>query len=244
MQTRRPASFGSVRITASCAAGRAAGVWQILSLKILDCGPASGPRNPGKVLVTGFFALLLLAMAPSIQAREAGWVPIEKYSSPLLKGGESAGTPKSASSKKNGAGKKAVAPVAPARRNENSSVYEGQAPITEKELLAFVEILPQFRRWAHSQKEDAHPTLRNGQADFLFSPRAGDWVKEHGWDAPRFFCVMGKMAAALVIVEEGNDMQGTRPADMPPVAPQELSLARKHLGSLLKVSYQGGAVRQ
>ncbi len=82
MQTRRPASFGSVRITASCAAGRAAGVWQILSLKILDCGPASGPRNPGKVLVTGFFALLLLAMAPSIQAREAGWVPIEKYSSP------------------------------------------------------------------------------------------------------------------------------------------------------------------
>ena len=100
MQTRRPASFGSVRITASCAAGRAAGVWQILSLKILDCGPASGPRNPGKVLVTGFFALLLLAMAPSIQAREAGWVPIEKYSSPLLKGGESAGTPKSAPSKK------------------------------------------------------------------------------------------------------------------------------------------------
>ena len=99
-------------------------------------------------------------------------------------------------------------------------------------------------RSAHSQKEDAHPTLRNGQADFLFSPRAGDWVKEHGWDAPRFFCVMGKMAAALVIVEEGNDMQGTRPADMPPVAPQELSLARKHLGSLLKVSYQGGAVRQ
>ena len=45
---------------------------------------------------------------------------------------------------------------------------------------------------------------------------------------------MGKMAAAMVIVEEGNDMQGMRPQDMPPVTPSELDLARRHMGELLK----------
>lgn len=181
-------------------------------------------------------AVAFLQTVPSL-AREAGWVPIEKYSSPLLKGQSSARTPK----------KTKPARVAPPRRitpGQNSSVYAGQPPITEKELLAFVDILPQFRQWARTQQEEAHPVLRSGQADFLFSTRAGDWVREHGWDAPRFFCILGKMAAALVIVEEGNDMQGTRPADMPDVAPQELSLARKHLGELLKVSFQPAPMRQ
>lgn len=182
-------------------------------------------------------ALATVFWVPGVGAREAGWVPMEKYNSPLLKGGEAVPVRKNTGDKKAAANKKVQNQTV--KRTANSSVYEGQPPVTEKEILAFVDLLPQFRRWAKSQKEEAHPTLRNGQADFLFSPKAGEWVKEHGWDAPRFFCVMGKMAAALVIVEEGNDMQGTRPADMPAVVPQELSLARKHLGSLLKVSCQG-----
>lgn len=182
-------------------------------------------------------ALSFYSPVPSL-AREAGWVPIEKYSSPLLKDSSPAPakTPK----------KKPAPPPAPRQRGANAqnSVYAGQPPITEKELLAFVDILPQFRNWARAQREEAHPVLRGGEADFLFSPRAGEWVSEHGWDAPRFFCVMGKMAAALVIVEEGNDMKGTRPADMPDVAPQELSLARKHLGELLRVSFQPAPISQ
>ena len=49
---------------------------------------------------------------------------------------------------------------------------------------------------------------------------------------------MGRMAAALVIVEEGNDIPGTRPADMPTVSKSELELARRHLGVLLKIGGQ------
>lgn len=183
-----------------------------------------------------FCITLHVCLAPlGISAREAGWVPLEKYSGPLL-------LPKKASPHPLPV-KPPVKPPA-VKRGPDSSVYEGQPPVTEKELLAFVDILPQFRTWTQTQHEEAHPVLRSGRADFLFSNRAGDWVRDHGWDAPRFFCIMGKMAAALVIVEEGNDMQGTRPADMPDVTPQELSLARKHLGALLKVSFQPAPIRQ
>ena len=43
------------------------------------------------------------------------------------------------------------------------------------------------------------------------------------------------MAAALVIVEDGNDLQA-RPKDMPVVDKSEVELARKLLGRLLNVS--------
>ena len=69
---------------------------------------------------------------------------------------------------------------------------------------------------------------------FVLYPRAAEWVRGQGWEPVRFFCVMGRMAAALVIVEEGNDMSGTRPRDMPGVTEDELALARRHLGSMLK----------
>ncbi|SDF89639.1 serine/threonine protein phosphatase [Desulfovibrio legallii] len=113
------------------------------------------------------------------------------------------------------------------------SVYEKQPPVTEKELLRFLDLLPQFRAWARAGNEEAHPILRNNKADFLYSPQAAAWVQEKGWNPVRFFCVMGRMAAALAIVEEGNEM-GARSRDMPDVAEEELALARKHLGSILK----------
>ena len=116
-----------------------------------------------------------------------------------------------------------------------TTVYDGQGPVEEKELLRFLEVLPQFRSWARENRIEAHPVARKGKADFLYADEAARWVEARGWDARRFFCVMGRMAAALVIVEEGNDLQ-VRPRDMPVVDKAEVELARKHLGSLLKVS--------
>ena len=116
-----------------------------------------------------------------------------------------------------------------------TTVYDGQGPVEEKELLRFLDVLPQFRNWARENRIEAHPVARRGKADFLYPDDAARWVEAKGWDARRFFCVMGRMAAALVIVEEGNDLQ-VRPKDMPVVDKAEVELARKHLGSLLKVS--------
>ena len=124
-----------------------------------------------------------------------------------------------------------------------ANVYAGQPPVTEKELLAFTELLPQFRAWAREGREEAHPVLRAGKADFLYSPKAADWVTARGWQPARFFCVMGRLAAALVIVEEGNDM-GSRPADMPSVTNEELELARRHLGILLTAGGEAPPIRQ
>ncbi|MDD4702650.1 MAG: serine/threonine protein phosphatase [Desulfovibrio sp.] len=117
-----------------------------------------------------------------------------------------------------------------------STVYEKQPPVTDKELLSFLDVLPHFRSWAKANNEEAHPTLNNGKADFKYSPTAAAWVQQQGWNPVRFFCVMGRMAAALAIVEEGNDMNGVRSKDMPEVTEGELALARRHLGTMLKVS--------
>ena len=130
--------------------------------------------------------------------------------------------------------KKAEQPAAASTASSTVNVYEKQPPVTDKELLDFLDLLPQFRSWAKSNNEEAHPILRNGKADFLYSPNAAAWVQEHKWNPVRFFCVMGRMAAALSIVEEGNDMTGARSKDMPAVSEGELALARRHLGTMLK----------
>jgi len=114
------------------------------------------------------------------------------------------------------------------------TVYDKQPTITEKELLQFFQLLPKFRAWAHQNHEEAHPSLTNGRPDFFYSNKAAAWIKENEWDPRRFFCVMGKMAAALVIIEEGNDFKGTRPKDMPTVSKLEKELAHRHLAQLLK----------
>lgn len=128
-------------------------------------------------------------------------------------------------------------------RPQAVTVYDKQAPVSEKELLAFLQALPRFRSWAHENKEEAHPVLRNGKADFLYSSKAAGWVESQGWDPVRFFCVMGRMAAAMVIVEEGNDMRGTRPPDMPGVSQSELDLARRHMGTMLTAGGHAPPIR-
>ncbi len=128
--------------------------------------------------------------------------------------------------------------AAPKKQEYLLTVYDRQGPVTEKELVRFLELLPKFREWASSRHEEAHPFLTNGKPDFKYSAEATTWIQKKGWDARRFFCVMGRMAAAVVVIEEGNDFKGTRPADMPAVSQKEIELARTHLAELLQA---GGA---
>lgn len=170
----------------------------------------------------GLLALALLALpCQNGLAREAGWVPLpEKPWQPPLKPGAPDKARRPA---------RAVPVVQP-----GATVYEGQAPVTEAELKAFIVLLPRFRLWARRNHEEAHPIVnRQGQADFLYSAKAAQWVKDNNFNPVRFFCVMGRMAACLVIIEEGNDLQSNRPGDMPQVDQTEINLARRHLGELL-----------
>lgn len=124
-------------------------------------------------------------------------------------------------------------------------VYDNQPPVSDKELVAFMEVLPHFRAWAISSKEDAHPYVNKaGKADFVFSTNAANWVRQRGWEPARFFCVMGRTAAALTIVEEGNDLVTKRPSDMPTVTEGELELVRRHLGTLLKAGSDAPPIKQ
>lgn len=129
-----------------------------------------------------------------------------------------------------------------ATRGDN--VYAGQTPLTEAEVNGFLALLPRFRSWARLSQEEAHPILKDGRPDFFYSPKSAQWVQAQGWEPRRFFCVMGKLAAALVIVEEGNDFKGTRPADMPAVNTEELNLARRHLGELLRAGESTAAIHE
>lgn len=171
-----------------------------------------------------FLLCLLFLGIGQAQARQAGWVPApQPADKALTKSAKSPEKSRKSSSK-------------PAPKPENGdTVYSGQPPVTDADVRQFVILLPQFRAWARQNHEDAHPILAaNGKPDFLYSPKAAQWLNEHKFNPARFFCVMGKMAAALVIVEEGNDLQGMRPQDMPAVTPSELDLARRHMGELLK----------
>ena len=118
-----------------------------------------------------------------------------------------------------------------------SDVY-AQAPFTEKELIRFIESMPHFLAWAHSSKAKAHPVVNDaGNPDFAYAPEAAVKAQELGWEPRRFFCLLGKAAAALYLVEEGTDrMQALQamPPDMPTVTETEMALVRKHLASLLR----------
>lgn len=173
-------------------------------------------------------AVILLAgaifLATTAFGREAGWVPLPKEAwQPDLKSSPSSSAKKARKAK--------PAQAAPAK---GATVYDRQPPVTEPELAEFIITLPKFRAWARQNHEEAHPIVNpSGQPDFLYSPKAAAWVKDNGFEPARFFCIMGRMAAGLVIIEEGNDLKETRPRDMPDVDQQEVSLARRHLGELL-----------
>ncbi|MDR1659750.1 MAG: hypothetical protein LBR94_05350 [Desulfovibrio sp.] len=124
-------------------------------------------------------------------------------------------------------------------QGKTGSVYDDQPRITEEELRRFLQVLPQFRNWCRENNERPRPVVRNGKADFFYSKQAADWVNSRGWRTERFFCVMGRLATALVIVEEGNDL-AERPRDMPHVSDEDLEITRRNLGTILKALDQGG----
>lgn len=181
------------------------------------------------------FLLITFSLSISTQARDSGWVPLKNNNAanmrlpytytPLKKGAQ-----KEIQKKENSKGQFSSG------SSKRLTVYANQPPVTEKELGPFMELLPRFRVWASKNGEEAHPVVGdNGEPDFIYSANAAKWVSSQNFEPSRFFCIMGRLAAGLVIVEEGNDHMGTRPADMPAVDPQEIALVRKHLGELLTV---------
>ena len=120
--------------------------------------------------------------------------------------------------------------VIPARAE---SFYD-QPPMTGQELLKFIDDLPVYRAWARKTKELAHPGLsKEGRPTFIYSDKAAAKVRELGWEPKRFFCVMGRAAAALAMQERGNP-GAERPVDMPVVTPSEFNLVRRHGAALTK----------
>ncbi len=114
------------------------------------------------------------------------------------------------------------------------SVYDNQGPITDTEIVSFIKLLPQFRAWAASSKEVAHPSFVDNKADFTYSEAAAQWVQTRGFDPRRFFTVMGRSAAALYMISEGASVKDKKPQDMPSVSQSELDLVQKYLAQLLE----------
>ena len=112
--------------------------------------------------------------------------------------------------------------------------FYDQPPITEQELMRFINDLPRYRGWARQAKELAHPGLgKDGRPTFIYSAKAAAKVEEFGWEPKRFFCVMGRAAAALAMQAQGNP-GAERPVDMPIVSPAEWNLVRRHSAALFK----------
>ncbi len=124
------------------------------------------------------------------------------------------------------------------------TVYEGQPPMTNDELLSFIDLLPRFRAWAASNADNTAPSISEGKADFAYSEKAAAWVKAQNWNPDRFFTIMGRAAAALFIVTEGNEMKNEKPTDMPVVSQSELELVRRHLAALLQAGSDAPPINQ
>lgn len=110
-----------------------------------------------------------------------------------------------------------------------------QPPFTRDELNKLIDDLPRFRAWARANKQTVHPTLApDGKPDFLYSPQAAAQAESLGWKAERFFCVMGRAAAAVAVIEQGPGITSDPPPDMPGVTPGEMRIVQDNLSTLLK----------
>lgn len=118
------------------------------------------------------------------------------------------------------------------RPQSAGSVYDNQAEFTEAELLKLCRDLPEFRAWVKTSGEKPHPSVRKGKADFTYSEQAADWARFRGWDDRRFFCVMGRSAAAFAQLTDGAKQSQYR--DMPTLTRKELDLVELHMGEIMK----------
>ena len=117
-----------------------------------------------------------------------------------------------------------------------------QDAYTEKELVRFMESMPHFLAWVREHKAKVHPVVNAaGKPDFVYTPEVAARARELGWEPRRFFCLLGRTAAALYLVSEGTDFMDALPPDMPTVTDAEMALVRKHLASLLRAGTGGSA---
>ena len=86
------------------------------------------------------------------------------------------------------------------------SVYDKQPDVTEKELLQFLDLLPQFRQWTRTEKEEELPALLDkgmqqivdNQYDARF--RANPEIRTiHHWSVA--FCRKSCLARARLSLE-------------------------------------------
>lgn len=117
--------------------------------------------------------------------------------------------------------------------------FYDQPPFDNAELTRFIDDFPRFRDWmtrTTGPGDAPHPTVgADGLPGFEYSPAAAAELERMGWKPERFFCIMGRSAAALADIEEGDALAGTnRPADMPQVSAAETELVRRQLASLLR----------
>ena len=105
-----------------------------------------------------------------------------------------------------------------------------------------MESMPHFLAWVRASNAKVHPVVNAaGKPDFAYTPEAAAKTQELGWEPRRFFCLLGRTAAALYLVGEGTDQLHTLPPDMPAVTETELTLVRKHLAALLRAGANGPA---
>jgi len=139
------------------------------------------------------------------------------------------------------AGKKPPAGAESRAAQPAPDVY-AQNAYTEKELIRFIESMPHFRAWVQASKAKVHPVVNAaGKPDFTYTPEAAAKARELGWEPRRFFCLLGRSAAALYLVGEGTDLVLALPPDMPTVTDAEMALVRKHLAALLRAGSDGPA---
>ena len=90
-----------------------------------------------------------------------------------------------------------------------------QPPFSEKELSQFIADLPRFRAWIKTNN-------------------AAGYIEAAGWKPERFFCIMGRAAAAVAIIQQGDAITKEPPVEMPNVSDDELDVVRRNLPGLLK----------
>lgn len=114
--------------------------------------------------------------------------------------------------------------------------FYDQPPFDSTELNRFIDDFPRFRDWARRTGDAPHPTVAaDGRPGFAYSSAAAAEVERMGWKPERFFCVMGRSAAALADIEDGAALtEDHRPADMPRVSEAETELVRRQLAALLR----------
>lgn len=116
--------------------------------------------------------------------------------------------------------------------------FYSQPPMSEPELMRFIDTFPKFREWSRTSGDRPAPmTDGAGNPSFTWSEAAAAKVTALGWQPDRFFFVLGKAAACLAVIENGATYKDAgRPPDMPPVTDGEIAIVQRNLVSLLRVT--------